>query len=112
VRIAGGGAFPRAARARVLWAGVDGDVAALRSLGRVVRRACRAAGADVERAAYVPHVTVARYRARGGHDASAEVAALATLDGPPWPVTEVVLMRSTLGPKPSYDPLARLPLNG
>jgi 2'-5' RNA ligase len=30
--------------------------------------------------------------------------------GEPWAVTEVVLMSSTLGPKPAYAPVARCPL--
>jgi 2'-5' RNA ligase len=111
LRIAGGGAFPRPARPRVLWAGVDGDVAALASLARLVRRAARSAGADVERAPYVPHVTVARIRARD-YDGTAAVAALAGVSGDPWTVTEAVLLHSTLGPKPSYDRLAVAPFGG
>jgi 2'-5' RNA ligase len=111
LRIAGGGAFPRPARPRVLWAGVAGDVDALASLARVVRRAARSAGADVERAPYVPHVTVARVRARD-YDGTAAVATLADVAGEPWAVTEVVLLCSTLGPRPSYDPLAVARLTG
>jgi 2'-5' RNA ligase len=106
-RIAGGGAFPRAARPRVLWAGVEGD--ALPGLARVTRRAVRAAGVRLERAPYVPHVTVARVRT-ATLDGPAAVAALSAVEGEPWTVDEVVLLRSVLGPRPSYEPLARLPL--
>jgi 2'-5' RNA ligase len=107
-RVRGGGAFPRPARPRVLWAGVEGD--GLPALARVVRRAVRGAGAPVERAAFVPHVTVARVRAPAALDGPAAVAALDRVAGEPWTVREVVLMRSVLGPRPAYEPLARCPL--
>jgi 2'-5' RNA ligase len=106
-RVAGGGAFPRAARPRVLWAGVEGD--ALPLLARAARRAARAAGVRQAREPFVPHVTVARVRA-ATVDGPAAVAALGRIEGEPWTVTEVVLMRSVLGPHPSYEPLARCPL--
>lgn len=105
LRIEGGGAFPRAARPRVLWAGVEGEVDALASLARDTRRAARAAHVAVERAPYVPHVTVARVR-RGTFAAGpAVVDALAAVRGAPWPVGDFVLMQSLLGPKPSYERL-------
>jgi 2'-5' RNA ligase len=109
LRVEGGGAFPRPARPRVLWAGVEGDVDALQRLARIARRAARAAGIDVERTAFVPHVTVARVRDRA-YDGTPAVAALGEVRGEPWTVTEVVLMRSVLGPKPSYEPLRRCPV--
>ena len=109
LRIRGGGAFPRPARARVLWAGVEGDLAALDRLARLARRTARAARIDIERKPYVPHVTVARVR-RDGFDAAAAVAALSAVDGEPWTVSEVVLMRSVLGPRPAYESLRRIPL--
>lgn len=109
LRVRGGGAFPRAQRARVLWAGVEGDVAALTGLARLARRTARAHRIDVERKPYVPHVTVARIR-RAGVDATAAVAALDAVQGEPWPVREVVLMRSVLGPKPAYEPVRACPL--
>lgn len=106
LRIAGGGAFPRAARPRVLWAGVEGDVDALAGLARVARRTARAARIDVERKPYVPHVTVARVRRRDV-DGTAAVAALAEVRGEPWQVSGVVLMRSVPGPQPGYTVLRR-----
>ncbi len=106
LRIAGGGAFPRPARPRVLWAGVEGDVEALSRLARVARRTARSCGIAVERAPYVPHLTVARVR-RNDFDGRGAVATLDGVEGEPWTVTEVVLMRSHLGPKPSYEALTR-----
>ncbi|HWL34992.1 MAG TPA: RNA 2',3'-cyclic phosphodiesterase [Frankiaceae bacterium] len=106
LRVAGAGAFPRPARPRVLWAGVEGEVEALAGLARVARRTARAARIDVERKPYVPHVTVARVRRRDV-DGTDAVAALAAVDGAPWHVSEVVLMRSVLGPRPEYTVLRR-----
>lgn len=99
LRLRGGGAFPKAARARVLWAGLAGEVDALADLAGTVR---------TERTAYVPHVTVARLRAPS--DVTDAVAALSALESDEWTVGEVVLMRSHLGPAPSYEPVARCPL--
>ena len=109
LRVRGGGAFPSPARARVLWAGVEGDVDALGRLARLARRTARAHRIDVERKPYVPHVTVARVR-RAGFDGTGAVGALAAVDGAPWTVREVVLMRSVLGPKPAYEPVRSCPL--
>jgi 2'-5' RNA ligase len=109
LRVRGGGAFPRVARARVLWAGLDGDVEALARLARIARRTARAARIAVERKPYVPHVTVARV-GTPGFDAAPAVAALDAVEGEPWTVTEAVLMRSVLGPKPEYRVLRRCPV--
>jgi 2'-5' RNA ligase len=111
LRVEGGGAFPRPARPRVLWAGVDGDVEALRRLARLARRAAREHRIDVERTPFVPHVTVARVRDRA-YDGTPAVAALDAVGGDEWTVGDVVLMRSVLGPRPSYEPLLRCPLGG
>lgn len=105
LRVSGGGAFPRAARAKVLWAGVEGDLPALVRLARVTRRTARAARIDVERKPYAPHVTVARLRGRAPVDVTGAVESLAAVCGEPWTVREVVLMRSVLGPSPAYEPL-------
>lgn len=106
LRIGGGGAFPRANRARVLWAGVEGDVDALTRLARLARRTAKASRIDVERKPYVPHVTVARLRGRPA-DVTGAVAALDAVESALWPVGEVVLMRSELGPAPEYRVLRR-----
>ena len=110
LRIERGGAFPRPARANVLWAGLAGDLDALSSLARVTRRVARGARVEIERTPYRPHVTVARVRRRG-LDGGPLVAALDAVRGEPWTVTETVLMRSHLGPKPSYDVVGRAPFS-
>ena len=101
--VAGGGSFPdRADRARVLWAGVEGDLDRLGALAKGACAAARAAGVEVERRPYRAHLTLARAR-RGAADAKAAVALLAELRGTPWTVDEVHLVQSTLGPQARYD---------
>lgn len=89
----GAGHFSR----RALWLGVDGDVAELRRLARAVR---------VERRPYRPHLTVARLRGEAEGAARDAAAALADYEGPPWRADAVHLVRSRLGPHPSYDDVA------
>ena len=93
--LAGAGAFSRGA----VWIGVDGDV-------EVLQRA--AYGVAFEDRAYRPHLTVARLR--GGTNPAGAVAALASYAGPPWTVSEVHLVRSQLGPRPTYDDIETWPL--
>ncbi len=61
--IAGGGAFPNVARARVLWAGLDLAERARVELSRMAtgaRAAANRAGIPVDGQRFRPHVTVAR----------------------------------------------------
>lgn len=89
----GAGHFSR----RALWLGVDGEVAGLKRLARAV---------TFERRPYRPHLTVARLRGEAEEAARAAAAALASYEGPPWRADEVHLVRSRLGPHPSYDDVA------
>ena len=88
---AGAGQFAR----RALWLGVTGEVDALRATARAV---------TFERRPYRPHLTVARLR--GGVDATGAVESLTTYAGPAWTADSVHLVRSRLGPSPSYDDVA------
>ncbi len=88
---AGAGQFSR----RALWLGVSGEVDVLRATARAV---------TFERRPYRPHLTVARLR--GGVDAAGAVESLTTYAGPVWTAGTVHLVRSRLGPSPSYDDIA------
>lgn len=92
---AGSGVFPR----RALWLGVDGDLPALRRLARSV---------TFDRRPYRPHLTVARLR--GGADPEPAREALRAYAGPAWRADAVHLIRSQLGPHPTYTTLATFPL--
>jgi 2'-5' RNA ligase len=103
VRLAGGGRFGRG-RFTVLWVGVESEP--LTALSEAVRRALRDARLPYDPKPFKPHLTIAR---PGDTVSRAEVDAdrdtLAAYRGPAWPVPTVDLVRSRLGPKPSYDRL-------
>jgi RNA 2',3'-cyclic 3'-phosphodiesterase len=93
VVLAGGGAFPVAGRASVLWLGVAQGSGALSALAAVVARATAAVGIAPEDRAYRPHVTLARTnRAR---DVRALVDRLDAATGPTWTVRDAALFEST-----------------
>lgn len=96
--IAGGGRF-----GSLLWAGVEGDTKGLTRLTRSVRRSMRAKRVPPDDKKFHPHVTIARRLSP--HDFDIALPALRGYRGPSWPVTEIVLVRSELGPQPSYHHL-------
>ena len=110
--IAGGGAFPAADRARVLWAGIRGDNRGLASLAASVAAGARRAGAPPpdEGRKYSPHLTLARCRQPA--NVAQLTAALAGFSSAAWTAQSVHLMRSHSvgsGP-PRYEDLAAWPL--
>lgn len=108
LRLGGGGRFGRG-RFTILWVGVRGD--GLDGLARRVRHELRKARIAYDHRPFRPHLTVARpgdKLDRAAIEADREL--LAAYDGPAWPVTEIRLMRSHLGPQPAYDRLAGYPL--
>ena len=94
LRFKGSGRFPK----RAVWLGVSGDVRPLQALAQRVARDDRP---------YRPHLTVARLRGRT--DPSGAVEALAEYEGPKWEAAEVALVRSHLGPSPTYETFATFP---
>lgn len=104
-RVAGGGAFPNAARARVLWAGLALDDAAAIELDRMAtgaRAAASRAGIAVDGQRFRPHVTLARL----GRPAEVTrwVQLLAGYAGPAWTADHVTLVASYLGEGPRNRP--------
>lgn len=116
VALAGGGAFPDAARAKVLYAAVTGPPPALEELRRMsvgARAAANKAGAAVEGARFRAHVTLAR--SGRPFEATRWLRVLSAYQGPAFDVTEIALVESHLGQgpanRPRYDVLARFPLS-
>jgi RNA 2',3'-cyclic 3'-phosphodiesterase len=102
------GAFPRPARAAVLWVGVGVGTYALRALAARVDEATGRAGFPRDPKPFAPHLTIARVQPpRDVRDVIAAVPALeATMR-----VVDVVLYRSTLGGgPPRYEVVERFPL--
>ncbi len=97
LRLAGAGHFD----GRVLWLGLTGEVPPLQTLAGDVADAVTQQGLLLDQKPFRPHVTVAR--PRGALDVLGAVAALSSYEGPPWNASELVLMRSRLGPVPAYE---------
>jgi 2'-5' RNA ligase len=104
-RVTGGGAFPNAARARVLYAGVDLDENGHTELGRLAtgaRAAASKAGTEVEGGRFRAHLTLARLGLPA--DVTNWVRLLDSYGGPSWTVDEFALVASYLGEGPRKRP--------
>ncbi len=88
------GAFPNQNHARVLWAGVTGDLRRLRELQGALTTALNKEGFALDDRAYHPHITLARSRSAGpvpdGMDRTQSFGS--------WLANEVVLYESRLEP--------------
>lgn len=111
--VAGGGAFPNAGRARVLWAGLALDDEGRTEISRMAtgaRAAANRAGVPVDGQRFRPHLTVARL----GHpqDVTSWVRLLDAYRGPTWTVDRMTLVASYLGEgprgRPRYEPVQEL----
>ena len=115
LELAGAGAFPNPARAKVLYAGVEGAPEAVEELRRLAtgaRAAANKAGAPAEGAAFKPHLTLARI----GRplEATRWIRALSAYRSRPFQVTDFSLVQSFLGEgagnRPRYAVVERFPL--
>jgi 2'-5' RNA ligase len=106
VALAGGGAFPNPARAKVLYAGVDpaepAGAVELERLATGARAAATKAGAEAEGGRFHPHITLARL----GRplEVTRWLRVLDTYRGPTWRVQEMALVASHLGEGPRRRP--------
>lgn len=110
LRFADGGGFSRPARANIVYAGVDGSIPALQALADSCSAAGRRIGLAMEDRPYRPHLTLARVKGRAPIDVRPLVERLDGYVGPTWTSSEMVLMRSHLGPQTWYEPIGRWPL--
>jgi 2'-5' RNA ligase len=97
LHLAGAGTFGKTFAARVLWAGLGGDLEGWR----------RIAAFDQQ-----PHVTLARTRER--IDLTGPVLELERYTGPPWTADRLAVVQSHLqgGAGSRYEPLEFFPLGG
>jgi 2'-5' RNA ligase len=107
--VVGGGAFPNAARAKVLWAAVEVDDRT--ELGRLAtgcRAAATKAGIAVPGERFVPHLTLAR--SGRPFEATRWLRVLEAYRGPAFLIDRVSLVASHLGEgprgRPRYEVLA------
>jgi len=115
--VSGGGRFGRG-RYSVVYAGLDGDVAALVDFVHGIRAGLIAGGLPVDQKQYRPHVTLARPGDRvTNQQAAQDLLTLRRYYGPSWTASEVVLYKSDFGKgpvgvQPDYSPVASAPLGG
>ncbi|HEY0696178.1 MAG TPA: RNA 2',3'-cyclic phosphodiesterase [Micromonospora sp.] len=103
IRLGGGGSFGRG-RFTVLWAGIRGDTEALHRLSRAIRRELRRRRLPYDGKPWRPHLTIGRPGDRmNREDVLFDRSTLDGYLGPSWPVTELLLVRSHLGPRPTYQ---------
>lgn len=102
VTLAGGGAFPGPARAKVLYAGVETDGVELGRLATGARAAATKAGAEPGGGRFHPHVTLAR--TGRPVEATRWLRVFDAYRGPTWPAEEVRLVASHLGEGPRRRP--------
>jgi 2'-5' RNA ligase len=105
IRLRGAGCFGR----QILWVGVGDDDAYARmaTVARAIPPRLRGLGLDVDRRPWRGHLTVAR--ARTG-DARAVADVLAGYEGPSWDAGELLVIRSTGGPRPAHHVVRAIPL--
>jgi 2'-5' RNA ligase len=109
IKMAGGGRFGRG-KFTTVWAGLDGDVPALRELATDTRKALKRARLPFDRKPFRPHVTLARPGDRlPAEELARDLAVLGAYEGPQWSVDDVRLTRSHLGPDPVYETVAQAP---
>jgi len=101
--VAGWGHFGRSESPRILWAGVDGDMAALRALQQKVESLMSEEGFEKENRPYRPHVTLAK-NFQEGHFSSTSMADdwEQEMNAMSWDVTSIVLYRTELQRVPMY----------
>lgn len=106
--IAETGAFPPHGAARVLWLGVKDDSGQLSSLHHSLEDECDAAGFKRETRAFKPHLTLARLRDPRGAREIAAAHRESRFEPQAFTVSELVVMRSELGPSGSrYSIISR-----
>ncbi|MGH3371541.1 MAG: RNA 2',3'-cyclic phosphodiesterase [Nocardioidaceae bacterium] len=113
VGVAGGGAFPNPARAKVLYAGLDvGNAEELRRLATGARAAASKAGAETDGGRFHPHLTLAR--TGRPLDVTRWIRVLDAYRGPTWTAREITLVESHLGEgprrRPRYEVVESFPL--
>ena len=103
LQLSGLGMFPNRDRPRVLWAGVSGDMDALRLLQEEVEAQLERVGFPKDRRPFAPHLTLGRIRDRISNVQRKSIAAVtesaALGHAEPWVVEESHLIRSTLTPQ-------------
>jgi len=112
----GMGFFPGAARPRVLWVGLRGELGRLQEIYELINRAHLSLGFPLEKRPFSPHLTLARLRSGKGsetlvakvNEISSDVEQISSLK-----IRSIDLMQSELDRRgPIYTPLAKVEFTG
>lgn len=107
--IRGTGAFPPRGSPRVLWLGVIDQQGCLAELHQYLEDECARNGFAREEKRFHPHLTIARLRRPEGARRLADLHKSMEFETPAFNVSEIVLMKSELGPHGShYTPLKKI----
>ena len=117
VGLSGLGVFPNSKEPRVLWAGVDGDLAMLAQLQESTEQELAAAGYPKDRRKFSPHLTLGRIRGHASEQTKRNIGPMVTSHQIPgseqWTVQSVELIQSHLWPEgATYTTLTKASLNG
>jgi 2'-5' RNA ligase len=101
------GAFPPHGQPRVLWLGIVDDSGSLALMQHALETECAADGFPREQRPFKPHLTLARIRSPQGARELATAHRETSFEPQHFKVSELVVMRSELGPGGSrYTPLS------
>jgi len=107
------GTFPPHGQPRVLWLGIVDASGSLSLMHRSLETECAAVGFPREPRVFKPHLTLARVRSPQGARELAAAHRETPFEPQRFKVSELVVMRSELGPGGSrYTPLSRHRLGG
>ncbi len=106
--IKGIGGFPNLSNPRIVWCGIDGDTAKLRTIQKEIENIALYAGINRENRPYSPHITLGRKNTQTPLTQEEEkILTSHSLESEPWYADKVILMKSELKPSgPIYTPLA------
>ena len=105
------GLFPPRGIPRVLWLGVADPYGGLEKLHHYLEDECASLGIERERKRFHPHLTIARLRSPEGARKLAGIHKSRGFEPEAFQASEVILMRSQLGPHGSrYTKLSQHPL--
>jgi 2'-5' RNA ligase len=104
----GAGAFPTRGLPRILWLGINDSSGQLATLQSRLEEKCELFGFAREERPFRPHLTIARIRAPQAARKLAQLHQEVGFEAIDFPVKELVLMRSELGPGgSSYTEISR-----
>jgi 2'-5' RNA ligase len=111
LRLGAPGTFPARGNPRVLWIGLDGDLAALAELQQRLATGLRRAGFSLEDRAFSPHITLARRRQSAHGGAPSGWPPQSSASEHDFAMKELTLFESRLSPRgATYVAQDRFPL--